>query len=276
MVWPFFRQQYFPWYYFSWVYGRIPVVLPFPEMKPFWLHFYIKLFISGDFFFFKKTEFLCESFLWQLLGMKGLTRLLTLRLQGTEWTLDQLKNLTRNFVHTKFFKINVQFTRKWWTTSNFNLSQWVFTMALASPRWVTTQLMQPRLCRPKFFDRTGKQCDLLFGVHFYERLLRRVKIVQSGVDAAWDGFYQAVNRPRQPHSQVRSPTRFSLSLSLCRYVGTGRREPWGRGCRPLPISANPGFNYNQGFLFFCLKASSRINFPTIFRVYNRQIVDKKG
>ena len=157
---------------------------------------------------------MCESFLWQLLGMKGLTRLLTLRLQGTEWTLDQLKNLTRNFVHTKFFKINVQFTRKWWTTSNFNLSQWVFTMALASPRWVTTQLMQPRLCRPKFFDRTGKQCDLLFGVHIYERLLRRVKIVQSGVDAAWDGFYQAVNRPRQPHSQVLSPTRFSLSLSL--------------------------------------------------------------
>ena len=38
----------------------------------------------------------------------------------------------------------------------------------------------------QFFDRTGKQCDLIFGVHIYERLLRRVTpvIVQSGVDAA--------------------------------------------------------------------------------------------
>ena len=86
-------------------------------------------------FFLKKTEFLCESFLWQLLGLKGLTRLLTLRLQGTEWTLDQLKNLTRNFFHTKFFKINVLFTRKWWTTSNFNLSQWVFTIYPWREHW---------------------------------------------------------------------------------------------------------------------------------------------
>jgi len=103
------------------------MVLPFPEMKPFWLHFCIKLFIVWG-FFFKKTEFLCESFLWQPLGMKGLTRLLTLRLHCTEWTLDLLKNLTRNFIHSKSFKINVLFTRKWWTTSSFNLSQWVFTI----------------------------------------------------------------------------------------------------------------------------------------------------
>ena len=83
----------------------------------------------------------------------------------------------------------------------------------------------------QFFNRTGKQCDLLFGVHIYERLLRRVKIVQSGVDAAWDGFYQAVNRPRQPHSQVLSPTRLSLSLATLRRVGENPGDEAADLCR---------------------------------------------
>ena len=93
----------------------------------------------------------------------------------------------------------------------------------------------------QFFDRTGKQCDLLFGVHIYERATTACKNrpVRCGRSGRWI----------LPSGEQTTATSFPGSvsypaLSLSRYVGAGRREPWGRGYRPLPISANPGFNYN--------------------------------
>ena len=52
-----------------------------------------------------------------------------------------------------------------------------------------------------------------------------------------------------------------------------------RGLGPVvqrPISANPGLNFNLGFLFFCSKASYRIIFCILLRASNHQIVDKKN
>ena len=43
-----------------------------------------------------------------------------------------------------------------------------------------------------------------------------------------------------------------------------------------PISANPGLNFNPGFLFFCSKAFSRIIFSILFRASNNEIVDEKN
>ena len=66
---------------------------------------------------------------------------------------------------------------------------------------------------------------------FMNGLLRRAKIVQSGVDVAGDGFYLAVNRSRQPHSQVLSPTRLSLSLATLGRVGENPGDEAADLCR---------------------------------------------
>ena len=44
----------------------------------------------------------------------------------------------------------------------------------------------------------------------------------------------------------------------------------------MPVSANPGLNFNPGFFFFLSKALSRIIFSILFRVSNHQIVDKEN
>ena len=43
-----------------------------------------------------------------------------------------------------------------------------------------------------------------------------------------------------------------------------------------PVSANPGLNFNPGFVFFLSKALSRIIFSILFRVSNHQIESKKN
>ena len=43
-----------------------------------------------------------------------------------------------------------------------------------------------------------------------------------------------------------------------------------------PVSANPGLNFNLGLFFFSSKAFSLKIFSILFRVANRQIVDKKN
>ena len=43
-----------------------------------------------------------------------------------------------------------------------------------------------------------------------------------------------------------------------------------------PISANPGLNFNPGFLFFCSKEFSWIIFSILFRASNNKIVDEKN
>ena len=49
----------------------------------------------------------------------------------------------------------------------------------------------------------------------------------------------------------------------------------GRVVRRL-VSANPGLNFNPGLFFFSSKAFSLKIFCILFRVANRQIVDKKN
>ena len=44
----------------------------------------------------------------------------------------------------------------------------------------------------------------------------------------------------------------------------------------VKISANPGLNFNLGFLFFFSKIFSRIIFSILFRATNHQIVGKKN
>ena len=41
-----------------------------------------------------------------------------------------------------------------------------------------------------------------------------------------------------------------------------------------PVSANPGFNFNPGFLFFLLKALYRVILSFLLRVSNHQIEGK--
>ena len=43
-----------------------------------------------------------------------------------------------------------------------------------------------------------------------------------------------------------------------------------------PVSANPGLNFNPGLFFFSSKALSLKIFSILFKVANRQIVDKKN
>ena len=43
-----------------------------------------------------------------------------------------------------------------------------------------------------------------------------------------------------------------------------------------PIIANPGLNFNPGFLFFYSKALFQVIFSILFRVSYHQIVDKKN
>ena len=43
-----------------------------------------------------------------------------------------------------------------------------------------------------------------------------------------------------------------------------------------PINANPGLNFNLGLFFFSSKAFSWTIFSILFRIANRQIVDKKN
>ena len=42
----------------------------------------------------------------------------------------------------------------------------------------------------------------------------------------------------------------------------------------MPVSANPGLNFNPGFFFYLPKALSRIIFSILFRVSNHQIVSQ--
>ena len=42
----------------------------------------------------------------------------------------------------------------------------------------------------------------------------------------------------------------------------------------MPVSANPGLNFNPGFFFYLPKALSRIIFSLLFRVSNHQIVSQ--
>ena len=43
-----------------------------------------------------------------------------------------------------------------------------------------------------------------------------------------------------------------------------------------PISANPGLNFNMGFLFFCSETCSWIIFSVRYRVSNHHIAGKKN
>ena len=43
-----------------------------------------------------------------------------------------------------------------------------------------------------------------------------------------------------------------------------------------PINAQPEVKVNPGFFFLRLKAFSRIIFSAIFKVFNKQLVDKKN
>ena len=44
----------------------------------------------------------------------------------------------------------------------------------------------------------------------------------------------------------------------------------------MPVSANPGLNFNLGLFFFSSKALSRIIFYILFRVPNHQIIGKEN
>ena len=44
----------------------------------------------------------------------------------------------------------------------------------------------------------------------------------------------------------------------------------------MPVSANPGLNFNPGFFFFLSKAHYRIIFSILFRVSSHQIVGKEN
>ena len=44
----------------------------------------------------------------------------------------------------------------------------------------------------------------------------------------------------------------------------------------MPVTANPGLNFNLGFVFFLSKALSGIIFSILFRVSNHQIVGKEN
>ena len=44
----------------------------------------------------------------------------------------------------------------------------------------------------------------------------------------------------------------------------------------MPVSTNPGLNFNLGFFFFLSKALSQIIFSILFRVSNHQIVGKEN
>ena len=155
------------------------------------------------------------------------------------------------------------------------------TRELASPSWVTKQLMQPRLCRPKFapFYFSTAQVNnvtsfLAFKSVWTATNIRRVKIVQSGVDVAWDGSYQAVNRRLQPHSQVLSHTRLSLCLSLAP-LGRVRENPGDEAADRAQLFEGR-LALNPGFSFLCSKAFSPIIFSVIFRTFNHQLIDKKN
>ena len=43
----------------------------------------------------------------------------------------------------------------------------------------------------------------------------------------------------------------------------------------MPVSTNPGLNFNLGFFFFLSKALSQIIFSILFRVSNHQIEGKE-
>ena len=65
-------------------------------------------------------------------------------------------------------------------------------------------------------------------------------------------------------------------LSCLRGYGTQlEATQLGRVVR-RPVSANPGLNFNPGLFFFSSKAFSLKIFSILFRVANRQIVDKKN
>ena len=55
----------------------------------------------------------------------------------------------------------------------------------------------------------------------------------------------------------------------------GKPTPQGRVVR-RPVSANPGLNFNPDLFFFSSKAFFLKIFSILFRVANRQIVDKKN
>ena len=44
----------------------------------------------------------------------------------------------------------------------------------------------------------------------------------------------------------------------------------------MPVSTNPGLNFNLGFFFFLSKALSQIIFSILFRVSNHQNVGKEN
>ena len=44
----------------------------------------------------------------------------------------------------------------------------------------------------------------------------------------------------------------------------------------MPVSANPGLNFNPGFLILLSKELSRIIFSILFRVFNHQIVGEEN
>ena len=64
-------------------------------------------------------------------------------------------------------------------------------------------------------------------------------------------------------------------ICLLPYAKTATGNTRGPVVR-TPVSANPGLNFNPGFVFFLSKALSQIIFSILFRVSNHQTVGKKN
>ena len=119
--------------------------------------------------------------------------------------------------------------------------------------------MQPRLCRPKFSNVQANRPPFWRSNLWTATTPCKNRPVRCGRSLRWILPSGEQTRATSFPGSLSYP---SLSLSLSRSVGTGwgtgRREPWGRGCRSGPINANKGLNFNPGFFSFGLKASSQI------------------
>ena len=75
--------------------------------------------------------------------------------------------------------------------------------------------------------------------------------------------------------QTKFAKRKTLGLQNTSYSGKKVTKALGRVVR-RPVSANPGLNFNPDLFFFSSKAFSLKIISILFRVANRQIVDKKN